>query len=309
MFYHMRGDEKMTVTEYLESLLDEEKISEEEKEKIRKKRDEVETAIREEFGNKIKTVKYSGSIAKHTAINSSKDLDLAIHFKKESFDSLKEMYDSVFDFLKDNYNVRKQKVSIGLSDFNVDVVPGRRIDEEDESNNDVFLYRSDNDSRIKTNIEIHKSHIKESGCRSVIKLMKIWKNKWNVKFKSFALELLVIQALNDSSKTGLKDRTKEVLEYIVENIETINLIDPANSNNNVADVIEDYKKLFMKTTASNCLSYLDDADEDPESQLSAWKKVFNDFSGSGGTNNNYTSSSIVKRNTTDWGRQPDRRHG
>jgi len=299
----------MTVTEYLESLLDEEKISEEEKEKIRKKRDEVETAIREEFGNKIKTVKYSGSIAKHTAINSSKDLDLAIHFKKESFDSLKEMYDSVFDFLKDNYNVRKQKVSIGLSDFNVDVVPGRRIDEEDESNNDVFLYRSDNDSRIKTNIEIHKSHIKESGCRSVIKLMKIWKNKWNVKFKSFALELLVIQALNDSSKTGLKDRTKEVLEYIVENIETINLIDPANSNNNVADVIEDYKKLFMKTTASNCLSYLDDADEDPESQLSAWKKVFNDFSGSGGTNNNYTSSSIVKRNTTDWGRQPDRRHG
>ncbi|BBU37907.1 hypothetical protein APP_01990 [Aeribacillus pallidus] len=36
MFYHMRGDEKMTVTEYFESLLDEEKINEE-KEEIRKK--------------------------------------------------------------------------------------------------------------------------------------------------------------------------------------------------------------------------------------------------------------------------------
>lgn len=237
----MRGDRKMTVAEYLESLLDEEKIDDTDKEETKKKRDEVETAIREEFGDKVKTVKYSGSIAKHTAINSSKDLDLAIHFKKESFDTLKEMYENVFDFLDYNYNVRKQKVSIGLTDFDVDVVPGRRIDEEDDSNNDVFLYRSDDDSRIKTNIEKHKSHITESGCRNVIKLMKIWKNKWNVKFKSFAMELLVIQALEDSTATGLKDRTKEVLEYIVDNVEDINLIDPANSNNNVADVIEYHK--------------------------------------------------------------------
>lgn len=299
----------MTVTEYLESLLDEEKISEEEKERIREKRDEVETAIRDQFGDKIKTVKYSGSIAKHTAINSSKDLDLAVHFKKETFNTLKEMYDSVYDFLNENYSVRKQKVSIGLLNFDVDVVPGRRIDEEDDNNNDVFLYRSDDDSRIKTNIEKHKSHITESGCRDIIKLMKIWKYKWNVKFKSFAMELLVIQALEDTTKTGLKDRTKEVLEYIVENVETINLIDPANSNNNVADVIEDYKKSFMKTTASNCLSYLENADEDQDSQLSAWKKVFNDFSGTGGTNNRFEGSSIVTRNTADWGRQPDRRHG
>ncbi|MFD1173952.1 nucleotidyltransferase domain-containing protein [Oceanobacillus picturae] len=298
----------MTVTEYLELLLDDEKISEDEKEEIRKKRDEVEGAIKEEFGDKVKTVKYSGSIAKHTAINSSKDLDLAIHFKKESFDTLKEMYDTVFDFLDDNYNVRKQKVSIGLTDFDVDVVPGRRIDEEGDSNNDVFLHRSDDDSRIKTNIENHKSHITESGCRNVIKLMKIWKNKWNVKFKSFAMELLVIQALEDSTATGLKDRIKEVLEYVVDKVEDINLVDPANSNNNVADVIEYHKKLFMKTTASTCLSYLDDADDDEDSQLSAWKKVFNDFTGT--TNNSYyTDSSIAKRNTSDWGRQPDRRHG
>lgn len=208
----------MSVIEYLESLLEEEKIDDEDKEEIKKKRDEVETAIREGFGDKVKTVKYSSSIANHTAINSSKDLDLAIHFNKESFDTLKEIYDAVFDFLDDNYNVRKQKVSIGLTDFDVDVVPGRRIGEEDDRNNDVFLYRSDDDSRIKTNIEKHKSHITESGCLNVIKLMKIWKNKWNVKFKSFAMELLVIQALEDSTTTGLKDRTKEVLEYIVDNV-------------------------------------------------------------------------------------------
>jgi hypothetical protein len=298
----------MTITEYLESLLNGEKINDEDKEEITKKRNEVETAIREKFKDKVKTIKYSGSIAKHTAINSSKDLDLAIHFKKDAFNTLQEMYNSVYEFLDEIYTVRKQKVSIGLSDFDVDVVPGRRIDEEDDSNNDVFLYRSDDDSRIKTNIEKHKTHITASGCRDTIKLMKIWKNKWNIKFKSFAMELLVIQTINDSTSTGLKDRMKEVLEYIVENIEDINLIDPANSNNNVADVIEDYRKLFMKTTASNCLSYLENAGDEQDSQLSAWKKVFNDFSG--GTNpNSILVSSVVERNTTDWGRQPDRRHG
>lgn len=297
----------MSITEYLESLLEEEKVKDEDKEEIKKRRDEVELAIQEEFGQKIKTIKYSGSIAKHTAINSSKDIDLAVHFKKESFDTLKEMFDEVFDYLNKNYNVRKQKVSIGLTDFEVDVVPGRRIDEEDDSNNDVFLYRSDDDSRLKTNIEKHKSHITGSGCRDVIKLTKIWRNKWSIKFKSFALELLVIQALEDSTSTGLKDRTKEVLEYIVDNVEDINLIDPANSNNNVADIIESYKKTFMKMTASTCLSYLDEAEDDVESQLSAWKKVFNDFSGT--TNNSTTNSNFATRNTSDWGRQPDRRHG
>lgn len=299
----------MTVIEYLESLLTEEQISDEEKKTIKEKRDEVETALKKEFGDKIKTIKYSGSIAKHTAVNSSKDLDLAVHFNKDAFNTLKEMYDSVYDFLNKEYSVRKQKVSIGLIHDNVDVVPGRRIDEEDEGNNDVFLYRSDDDSRIKTNIEKHKSHITESGCREIIKIMKIWKNKWNVKFKSFAMELLVIQALKDTTKTGLKDRTKEVLEYIVKNVETINLIDPANSNNNVANIIEDYKKSFMKTTASNCLDYLENIEDGKDSELSAWKKVFNDFSGTGGTSNQFVSSNIVTRNTADWGRQPDRRHG
>src|SRR5690625_4856634 len=90
MYYHMRGDRKMTVIEYLVSLLDDEKISEKEKEEIRKRRDEVETVIKDKFGSKVKTVKYSGSLAKHTAINSSKDLDLALHLKKGSFDRSEE---------------------------------------------------------------------------------------------------------------------------------------------------------------------------------------------------------------------------
>ncbi|MFB1082499.1 hypothetical protein [Jeotgalibacillus sp. JSM ZJ347] len=295
----------MTINEYLSELLDDEKIQPEDKEKIKEKRDEVESLLRGEFGSKIKTVKYSGSIAKETAINSSKDIDLAVHFKKESYATLASMYEDVYDFLEKNYEVRKQKVSIGIPDFEVDVVPGRRISDKSEDNN-VYLYRSDTDSRIKTNIETHKSHITESGCRDIIKIFKIWRDRWNLKFKSFALELLVIQALKDSSATSTKDKTKEVLEYIESNVESVNLIDPANSANNVADVIDSVKKSLMKSTAINCLSYIDESKG--SIGVAEWKKVFNDFTHTENSSHN-SDRPTVRRNMEDWGEQPERRYG
>ncbi|MBY6269555.1 nucleotidyltransferase domain-containing protein [Parageobacillus thermoglucosidasius] len=297
----------MTVKEYLESLLEQEKLSDEEIQEIREKRDEVEELIRKEYGSKIVSFKYSGSIAKKTAIKSSKDLDLAVHFKKDSFKTLKEMFNSVKEFLEKHYDgIREQRVSIGIPSLNVDVVPGRRIDEEDLTNNDVYLYRSDNDSWIKTNIEVHKTHITQSGCRDVIKLTKIWRNNWGLKFKSFAIELLVIQALKSSESTTLKDKFKEVLEYIEENIESVNLVDPANQNNNVADIIDNSRKTLMKLRASNCLRILNEAGESMDEQVSAWKQVFNDQNN---IFNSVLSFGVIKRETSDWGHQPNRRHG
>lgn len=299
----------MTVNEYLEKLLEDHKLSDDEREEIQTTSDEVREKLNNEFCRKIITIKYSGSIAKHTAITESKDIDLAIHFKKTAFETLEEMYNSVFDYLQKNYAVRKQKVSIGLVDLNVDVVPGRRIDEEDESNNDVFLYKTDDGGRIKTNIETHKKHISESGCRKIIRLAKIWKIKHDLKFKSFALELLVIQALENSDKTSLSDRFKEVLEYIKENVEQVRLVDPANSNNNVADAVQPIDKTLFKMKAEIGLGYIKDAEEGQESLLSAWKKVFNDFSGDSDSERGNSSNIIIKRETADYGRQPERRHG
>lgn len=295
----------MTVNEYLEELLDDEKLQDKDKEEIQNKRDEVERLLNEEYGNKIKTIKYSGSIAKKTAINTSKDLDLAVHFKNNAFSTLKDMYENVHDFLDDHYNIRKQKVSIGLTDHDVDVVPGRRIDEEDENNNDVNLYNSDAHTRIKTNIEKHKQHITESECRKIIKLFKIWKNSHSLKFKSFAVELLVIQALDGTSAKSSKEKVKEVLEYIENKIESVKLIDPANSQNNVSDAIKSIDKTMLKIKSSTCLGHLKSADEGKESLYSAWKKVFNDFSGDPDDSANKSQ----KRFTSDYGSQPNRRHG
>lgn len=238
-------------------------------------RDEIENEIRRGFKGCIQTIKYSGSIAKHTAIKSDMDLDLAIHFKKDAFPDLENMYHSVCDFLSKKYNVRKQTVSIGLPVLNVDVVPGRRIYEEEESNNDVFLYRFDNGGRIKTNIEKHKSYIIESGCKDIIKLMKIWRKRWCIDFKSFALELLVVQALKGSEVGSLEDKMDRVLDYIHRNIRYVELIDPANSNNNVVDDISEFQILSIRLKAIECRLEIEQALDGRISQIDAWRKVFN----------------------------------
>jgi len=300
----------MTANEYLNQLLEDYKLSDDEKEEIKTKRDEVKEKLESHFGSKIVTIKYSGSISKKTAISSSKDIDIAVHFKKEAFDTLEKMYDSVYEFLEREYaNLRKQNVSIGLEDENVDVVPGRRLD-EDTSNNDVKLYRRDTGTSLKTNLETHKNHIKESGCRKIIRLMKIWKYKNDLKFKSFALELLVIKALDGFEGTSLKDKTKKVLEYIEENVETVELIDPANSSNNVSDSIDSIKKTLMRLKATSCIAHLNNIESGYETELSAWKKIYNDDTGEDTNNESkFSLSGISTRDTADWGAQPPRRHG
>ncbi|MCC3377147.1 hypothetical protein [Cohnella sp. REN36] len=296
----------MTPHEYLQSVLEEEKFDINEEPEIKEKRDEVEELMRTEYGNRIVSFKYSGSIAKYTAIKTSKDMDLAIHFKHDAFSTLKEMYDSIKVFLEKHYTVREQRVSLGLDGLNVDVVPGRRISKDDLANNDVNLYRSDTATSIKTNIEIHKEHVRNSDSREIIKLIKIWRERWGLKFKSFAVELLVIKALDGFASTGLDNKVKKVLNYIKDEVETVNLVDPANSNNNVADIIDYSRKLLFKTTATTCLSELDNAGSDKDKLLSAWKFVYKD--------NNQNESNSAPTNgfimaTQDWKRQPDRRHG
>lgn len=297
----------MTSHEYLQAVLEDEQFDVNEEPDIKKNREEVEELMRSEYGSKIVSFKYSGSIAKHTAIKTSKDMDLAVHFKHDAFSTLRDMYDSVKDFLGKHYTIKEQRVSIGLEGLNVDVVPGRRIDEDDLTNNDVNLYRSDTGTSIKTNIEKHKEHIRDSDTRDIIKLLKVWRERWGLKFKSFALELLVIKALDGFAESGLDNKVKKVLNFIKDEVETVNLIDPANSNNNVADIIDYSRKLLFKTTASTCLNELDAAGSDKDKILGAWKFIFKDNSPS--ESNSAPTNGFVIKGTQDWGRQPDRRHG
>ncbi|MBW1616376.1 MAG: nucleotidyltransferase [Deltaproteobacteria bacterium] len=248
------------------------------------KKDAVKNALQGKFGDKMVTNPInSGSYAKKTHINQKFDLDFCIPFKYNSFDMLKEMSDKVYKFLKAEYqdtdlsHVRQQRNSIGMSfrsydqkqkkyiELDIDVVPGRELQHNDYTKTyNMNLYVNADSTSIKTNIKKHIELISgKNKERQIIRLLKVLKLSRRMDIKSFLLELITIRAFQQNSlTTGLWEQLKMTMEFIRDNIQTIALKDPANSNNNVADSLTYSQKLNIQGQFSNILKniYVDKED-------------------------------------------------
>nr|WP_199000947.1 hypothetical protein [Flavobacterium sp. ASV13] len=214
---------------------------------------------------------------------------------QNGFENLKDMYDAVYDYLNDEYEddelieVRKQRVSIGLlfkigdDEFNMDVVPGReRPNHADynENNTDLSLYINSRSAKedekgstkVKTNIKKHVSLLQGEGRkheRKVAKLLKVWKTERKVQkggklIKSFMMELYTKESFDKNSESipyGLWEKVRMVMNHIIDNIETKDLIDPANSSNIISDAMSDTAKSGTKTDMKKTIK---DIDEDSD---------------------------------------------
>jgi len=258
------------------------------------KKNEVKEALEKEYGSNVYAPFNSGSYAKNTAINTKFDFDLVSPFKRNAFGSngtLKEMYEAVYDFLYNKYKndaeVRKQKVSIGLEFYadsdgdkiKIDVVPSRELNQEqykDDENLNLYVYYkygniAADSERIKTNVQSQISNIKDradkekDSIRKIIRLLKVWKNtKGNYPTKSFFLELVTIKAFDNSDITGnLWDKLKAVMEYIKDNVtnDGFTLKDPGNSSNDLADTLTDSEKQQLANDMKNMLDRIEENDE------------------------------------------------
>lgn len=264
------------------------------------KKNEVKNALNQKFCKEKATNSIdSGSYAKYTAINKKFDIDCCIPFLKKEpntdqngFSSLKEMYDAVYDYFKDEYeddeliDVRKQRVSIGLlfeidgEEFNMDVVPGReRPNNSDynENNTDLSLYINSRSAKedekgstkVKTNIKTHIGLLQGESRRherKVAKLLKVWKTERKAQkggklIKSFMMELYTKESFDKNSDNipqGLWEKVKMVMNHIIDNIETNDLVDPANSSNIVSDAMSDSAKSSTKSDMKKTIKDIDD---------------------------------------------------
>ncbi len=222
--------------------------------KLKGKRELIENKLKSVFDNDISYIRYSGSYSKGTAVSLDYDLDLCVYFHRDSFETLRKMYNTVSYVLSQNFQTRRQRVSIGikLGNFSIDVVPARLI--ENGITGDANLYDSESDGYIKTNITKQAEYISNSYCRPIIKLMKIWKIRNNVPVKSFALELLTIKALWNYRVNNYHEQFVDVLKYIADNIGYIDLIDPGNSNNNLSDTIDPESARCIRNCAVRSLN-------------------------------------------------------
>lgn len=263
----------MKPEEYLRKILDSQKLAEdsEELKLLRKRRDEIEGRLRAKFGS-APTIRYGGSQAKGTLIKDSYDLDLVCYFPREddsAGESLEEIYNSVKDELSRYYSVEPKTSALRVKganqvDFHVDVVPGRFTD--DDESYDVFLYRATGEKcRLKTNIETHVAHVRDSGATDDIKLMKLWKVRHWVPIKTFVLELAVIDVLKGTKGT-LDERARKFLEKLRDDPKGIKVEDPANpTGNDLSEHWNDQVRTAVSAMARTTLATID---------ASGWEAVF-----------------------------------
>jgi hypothetical protein len=245
------------------------------------KREAVKDALQEKFKDQIVSRAInSGSYAKHDAINTKFDLDVCQPFKRSAFTTLEEMADAVFNFFENEfkdddlvkYKTRKQRVSTGITfvidgnEIQMDIVPGRELLVDDYlATNRLNLYVREKllqpATSTQTNIQEHINIVKgKNSERSIIRLLKIWKsNKNESRVKSFFIELITIRAFETSKEVpnGIWEQLKMVMQYIMDNVESIRLVDPANSNNVVSDTMTDSEKFNLHIDMKQMLEMIE----------------------------------------------------
>lgn len=234
----------MTNNEYLREVLASQNLADESEElkELQGHREDVESLLKERFAESSPTIRYGGSKAKGTLIKESYDLDLVCYFPHDDTsagETLKQIYENVRDALKKKYAVQEKTSALRLQssdpattgkDFHIDVVPGRYVD---DSKDDCFLYQSQGDKeRLKTNLQVHIDHVKESGVTDAIRLLKLWKVRRGLSVKQFVFELLIIKLLADKKSSSLAEQVKHVWTEIDEAQEAIKVEDPANPTGN-----------------------------------------------------------------------------
>jgi len=194
-------------------------------------------------------IKLSGSRAKGTAISKASDMDMFISLSSSNTAPLGTIFNSLYSYFNtQTYSCRKQNVSIRVTfgGLNVDLVPGKR---QHQHGNDHSLYKSKHDSWLQTNIDEHIRVVKNSSRIPEIIAAKIWRYRHNLPFPSIFLELAIIKALLYKDTSDHDSNFLSLLEYIRDNIQTVNIIDPANSNNVISNDLTSAEKKMIADKA------------------------------------------------------------
>lgn len=93
-----------------------------------------------------------------------------------------------------------------------------------------------------------------SGRWNEIIALKVWRKNHGLEFPSIYLETLAIDALSGKSSANTADNFLFLLRYIRDNICTLRVVDPANSNNILSDDLTAGEKRSISAQAQKSLS-------------------------------------------------------
>jgi|AntRauTorcE11897_2_1112592.scaffolds.fasta_scaffold00973_10 hypothetical protein len=235
--------------------------------------------IRETYRNSIKEVLsslydtgvrfiYGGSLAKGTANTNSCDIDLICYVNCNTNMTLKEIYETTAKALEDNnYLVNRKNSAIELTgkigenswDTTVDVVPGRYI----KDSQDVNLWNNREQKTLKTNPEKQINKVKESNSKDLIRIVKLFREFNNLRFKSFFLEIFIIDIVEEDFQDGddIQDKLVHFCNHS-NDIGTTKIFDPANFNNDIMKIHNEHEYGLIRSNLDKLrLALLTDDDE------------------------------------------------
>lgn len=246
--------------DYLKSVLDAQRVADDSSEiqDLQTARKEVEEFLRAEFDECAPTIRYGGSKAKGTMNLPDYDLDIITYFPREDTEAgktIKEIYENVQKALLKKYRLTSKTTALRVSDaerdLKIDVVPGRFIDEKKA---DAFVHQHEGTKEfLKTNLDVHIAHIRDSGFVPEVRLAKLWRPCAGLLVRTFPLELVTVKFLKDTSKTGLDARLTYLMERMRDDISRVSIEDPANSNNDLSESLSAETRRAIATAARSTL--------------------------------------------------------
>lgn len=204
-------------------------------------------------GDHILGIRPSGSLAKGTAVRGGTDIDFFVSLKSTVPVDLRHIYDTLLDaFLRAGLPAYRKNVAVGLDidGVKIDVTPGRR---QHGFGGDHSLYSNKSGTWLKTNIGKQIRHVSESRRVPEIRLMKIWRNRLNLEWPSYYLELFVISALYGRRAGALESNIRHIFILMDGELATKRIIDPANTNNVVSNSLTVSEKFSLADAANFAL--------------------------------------------------------
>lgn len=210
-------------------------------------------------GSYLNEMVLSGSSAKGTAIRGINDVDYLISLHNSILDkySLERIYDSLYKEISSINvctNVRKQRVSIGLTYQGVDIDFTPAVKDKGNTNYHKLYVNERNKRWVQTNIQKHIDYVKWSGRTNEIKLTKIWRMLHRLEFPSIYLESVIIENLKGRNFYSLTDTFIAVLEYLNKSFVYDTYYDISNTNNKLSDSLTMIEKQHIANIAMRCLN-------------------------------------------------------
>lgn len=232
----------------------------------------VEKVLRAAFPGASATIRYGGSKAKGTLIRESYDLDIVFYVpngNNAAGETLKDIFGNVKNALAKYYVVEPKTSALRLrsgdqrSDLHIDVVPGRFTD---DSKTDCFLHQENGEKdRLKTNLDVHIAHIRDSGVVDTLRLLKLWRVRRRVQVKQFVFELLGVKLLKGKRQRPIEGQLVHFFTEIANAGQPIAIEDPANPAGNDLTELLRGAWVSLQMTAKSTLQ---------EANANGWESVF-----------------------------------